>query len=38
MKAKVDETVVQPGVVVHGWEPSTQEAEAGGSRSAWSTK
>jgi hypothetical protein len=31
----------QPGVVVHAFNPSTQEAEAGGflsSRPAWSTK
>jgi hypothetical protein len=34
-------TNLEPGVVVHTFNPSTQEAEAGGflsSRSAWSTE
>jgi major histocompatibility complex class I len=34
-------TILQPGVVAHTFNPSTQEAEAGGflsSRPAWSTE
>jgi major histocompatibility complex class I len=34
-------TPIQPGMVTHAFNPSTQEAEAGGflsSRPAWSTK
>ena len=37
----VYEEYMKPGVVVHAFNPSTQEAEAGGflsSRPAWSTK
>jgi hypothetical protein len=42
----IDETfirnlLIEPGVVAHAFNPSTQEAEAGGflsSRPAWSTK
>jgi hypothetical protein len=38
---KTEKTDLEPGVVVHAFNPSTQEAEAGGflnSRPAWSTK
>ncbi len=40
-KDRILKAVRKPGVVVHAFNPSTQEAEAGGflsSRPAWSTK
>jgi hypothetical protein len=41
VESKVKELRCMPGVVVHAFNPSTREAEAGGflnSRPAWSTK